>query len=172
MIRLSQLKQMLDERGHYTTTRNLRRLCQQGEIRAERTQGGQYRVSLEETQRVLDERGSRPAREKWITQPLVEDYTHKQYLYYNTLPSKYGVDRETYLEMIEDQGRKCYLCLDVFPDSRRTQLDHCHETGDIRGILCAKCNTRISYYEDNPELLLRYYEYVTGIPAHSVVLST
>ena len=36
----------------------------------------------------------------------------------------------------------CELCNALFPNTRNRQLDHCHETGKIRNIVCIKCNAQ------------------------------
>jgi len=40
----------------------------------------------------------------------------------------------------------CEICNVLFPNTRNRQLDHCHETGKIRNIVCQKCNI---YKRDN-----------------------
>lgn len=82
-------------------------------------------------------------------------------MYNSHLLRTYGITREQYEELVTAQDGKCALCRVAFPKSRyHCHLDHCHETGIVRGIVCAKCNMRIDQYEDDPDLLLRYYEYI------------
>lgn len=73
------------------------------------------------------------------------------------LRKKYGITHEQFLKMSETQGNKCAACL------RRTILvvDHCHETGKIRGLLCNQCNTAIGLLKESRqrmEALIRYVE--------------
>lgn len=37
--------------------------------------------------------------------------------------------------------------------TKRMAIDHCHKTGQYRGILCMRCNMSIGHFEDSPELL-------------------
>lgn len=64
----------------------------------------------------------------------------------NHLKSKYGIDSNKYNEIMLEQNGKCAICSDV---SRKLCVDHCHNTGAVRGILCHKCNTAIGMLDDD-----------------------
>lgn len=68
----------------------------------------------------------------------------------------YGITTIHKLEMIAAQGGKCLICQREFTDSRRTHVDHCHETDRIRGILCVSCNTRLGWYEKYADKIQEY----------------
>lgn len=60
----------------------------------------------------------------------------------------YGVSPEEYETMWAKQGERCALCNGT--ESGRGfdwNLDHCHTTGRVRGILCHKCNLSLGHYE-------------------------
>lgn len=59
-----------------------------------------------------------------------------------------------------DQGGACAICGGVNKDGRNLSADHCHKTGRIRGLLCARCNRSIGAMGDDPELLLRAVDYL------------
>lgn len=75
------------------------------------------------------------------TQP--PEFRHAQHLKYT-----YGITRDDYLKMLEKQGGKCLICASNTPRGNKSwHIDHCHETGKIRGLLCNYCNPRLGWYE-------------------------
>lgn len=63
---------------------------------------------------------------------------------------RYGITLAEYEQMFEAQGHKCRLCgCEKAGAGRDDQwcIDHCHNNGRIRGILCHNCNTALGYYE-------------------------
>jgi Recombination endonuclease VII len=78
------------------------------------------------------------------------------------LKNQYGITPEQYESMLAAQGGGCAICQEEPKDSRgfRPHVDHCHETGAIRGILCGPCNKGIGSLRDSPELVRRALEYL------------
>jgi hypothetical protein len=65
---------------------------------------------------------------------------------------KYGVSADEYLRMGEEQGWVCAICglPEIAQRSGRVMslaVDHCHETGRVRGLLCGNCNTGLGKVE-------------------------
>lgn len=58
---------------------------------------------------------------------------------------RYGLTLEDYDAMLADQCGVCALCLR--DPGYRLHVDHNHETGEVRGLLCAKCNAALGWYE-------------------------
>jgi hypothetical protein len=75
------------------------------------------------------------------------------------LRKNYGIDSETYFEMLKKQSGGCAIC-GVKPNGRRMHVDHSHSTSMIRGILCNKCNQAIGLLNENPELLDKAKQYI------------
>lgn len=73
---------------------------------------------------------------------------------------RYGMSQEQYQSMHDAQGGLCAIC--GGPDTRRLSIDHDHESGDLRGLLCRKCNLGIGCFEDNPEKLQRAIGYLAA----------
>lgn len=63
------------------------------------------------------------------------------------LKSKFGITLEQYDEMFENQNGVCAICGLVDATGRRLAVDHNHETGKIRGLLCVGCNARLGTLE-------------------------
>lgn len=69
----------------------------------------------------------------------------------------YGLSLEQYDTMFENQQGCCAICgihQDVL--NRRLDVDHCHTTGKVRGLLCRLCNTSLGKYEKYREVFEVY----------------
>lgn len=78
---------------------------------------------------------------------------------------KFGITREEYDKLLKKQGGGCAICgeeLGMMRAGKRLRLcvDHDHDTGEVRGILCTSCNNGLGRFKDDPELLLRAAEYL------------
>lgn len=68
---------------------------------------------------------------------------------------------DTYQHLFELQGGVCAICQS--PENGRyahLSVDHNHDTGKIRGLLCNNCNRGIGLLRDNPELIRKAAQYV------------
>lgn len=66
------------------------------------------------------------------------------YLEYR-LRKKYGMTVEQYAALLETQGFKCVICRDSLIASDRSPcIDHCHQGGHVRSVLCTRCNSAIA----------------------------
>lgn len=61
----------------------------------------------------------------------------------NHLKSRYGLSVDQYNEMLKAQNNKCAICGDDCPTGRSLAVDHNHDTGAVRGLLCSRCNIGI-----------------------------
>ncbi len=57
------------------------------------------------------------------------------------------------------QGGVCGICGGRDRD-RDLAIDHDHETGEIRGLLCSRCNTALGSFRDNPEIITAALSYL------------
>lgn len=64
--------------------------------------------------------------------------------------ARYGLTQQQYDELLEGQCGVCAICGQGSPDSRRLAVDHCHQTGAVRGLLCHRCNMGIGLLADDP----------------------
>jgi hypothetical protein len=71
----------------------------------------------------------------------------------HTLKTKYGIDEQTYQKMFANQEGKCAICKTTDPGTARDNfaVDHCHTTGEVRGLLCTDCNTTLGKFNDEIE---------------------
>lgn len=73
----------------------------------------------------------------------------------------YGIGIEDYNRMFAEQKGLCKICdLPQVDFSRRFDVDHDHETGRIRGLLCVRCNRGIGLLRDNVEILKRAIKHI------------
>lgn len=78
------------------------------------------------------------------------------------LKAKFGLTPEDYQKMSEDQNGVCAICKVRSTDRKGYSLpvDHCHTTGQVRGLLCDYCNQGIGSFQDNPDLLMEAIKYL------------
>lgn len=70
--------------------------------------------------------------------------THEKYVM-----RTYGLVLGQYAQMLEDQGGRCALCMKI-PRRRRLAVDHDHNTGFPRALLCYLCNKYLGQWEGDP----------------------
>lgn len=86
--------------------------------------------------------------------------------YFRRIERRYGLSREGYEALLEAQEGRCGICRD--PQSahpRRFSVDHDHETGVVRGLLCHRCNRGLGYLGDGAEGLEAALAYLARVIA-------
>jgi hypothetical protein len=83
------------------------------------------------------------------------------------LKKSYGITIDDYNKMFIEQKGCCAICnihlLDIKQKTKRNLcVDHDHNTGVIRGLLCDKCNRGIGLLQDNKEIILSAYNYLNN----------
>lgn len=73
---------------------------------------------------------------------------------------KYGITAEDFKRMYKEQNGKCKICCEEPATKRGLHVDHCHETGKVRGLLCHGCNVALGSFKDNINLLEKAIEYL------------
>ena len=80
---------------------------------------------------------------------------------------KYGITQDQYNKMFIEQNGLCKICKkpETFINytSKKIQLlsvDHDHQTGKVRGLLCNSCNNGLGHFKDNPQILLNAANYL------------
>jgi hypothetical protein len=77
------------------------------------------------------------------------------------LKRKFGLTLDEYEELLRWQGGGCAIC-GRMADKVSLHVDHDHETGKIRGLLCFRCNGGLGQFKEKPERLVRAADYLTG----------
>lgn len=95
-----------------------------------------------------------------------KDRTAAQRLY-----QMYGLSVEQFLSMWDDCGGHCQICgiemhsrfVDGEKDDRSTRcnVDHCHDSGEVRGLLCTRCNTALGKMDDDTDRLQKAIDYLS-----------
>lgn len=82
----------------------------------------------------------------------------------------YDLTAEEYWEIYDFQGGCCYICRRSNGKKKRLSVDHDHQTGFVRGLLCTMCNKYIlGWSRDNPDMLQRAIDYLWHPPAVDVI---
>ena len=84
---------------------------------------------------------------------------------------KHKLSLDEYNSIIQKQNNKCAICKITFEEYSKIpcqrprlyfNVDHCHLTGNIRGLLCNRCNMGLGYFLDNPNHILNAYTYLNN----------
>ena len=79
----------------------------------------------------------------------------------SVLKHEYGITKKQYDFMLASQGNSCAICGKTPKENGRgLAVDHDHETGAIRGLLCTNCNLGLGSFYDNPKVLLNAIAYL------------
>lgn len=73
---------------------------------------------------------------------------------------KYGISLSDYEALLERQNGVCAICRRTCKSGRNLAVDHCHETGKVRGLLCLECNRGIGALKDSIDLLTKAISYL------------
>lgn len=79
----------------------------------------------------------------------------------------YGITGEDYWKLYAAQNERCAICRVARGVTKRLAVDHDHNTGEVRGLLCGPCNQMIGRL--GTEALLRAARYLEDPPARSVL---
>jgi len=76
---------------------------------------------------------------------------------------RYGMTSEQLLAMYALHGERCAICGSdgkSHATFERLVVDHCHETQQVRGLLCSNCNAGLGQFKDSPRLLEAAMQYL------------
>jgi hypothetical protein len=91
---------------------------------------------------------------------------HREYDRKRNLKRRYGVDYNEYIQLHNEQEGRCKICTDFIYTERNSDnqavVDHDHETGEVRGLLCRDCNTGIGMLKDDANILESAIKYLSS----------
>lgn len=90
------------------------------------------------------------------------DYGRKNYMNRGRA-RRFGLTPEQLVQLRDSQGGKCALCGKVPPNRKNgadgLNVDHRHDNGFVRGMLCAGCNRVVGVLDKDPDFLIRALNY-------------
>lgn len=72
----------------------------------------------------------------------------------------YGITTEQFHTLLEEQNYQCKICGTPHTEEKYLHVDHCHNTGVVRGLLCTKCNTGLGLFNEDLNLLTKAQKYL------------
>jgi len=111
----------------------------------------------------------------------IKEYTRKHYSQNKTkvirrtrntrYQKKINITLKQYESVMKSHNGKCDICKTENPGGpyNSFNLDHCHETGKLRGILCFRCNTTLGKFEDKIELFEAAIRYLRAPPNADII---
>ena len=87
---------------------------------------------------------------------------HIEASYFRNIKYNYGLSREDFEVKWEAQARRCAICSSNKSTGRlgRFHVDHNHDTGEVRGILCQECNVLLANAREDITILDAAKEYL------------
>jgi len=86
---------------------------------------------------------------------------HNTYVRRHAYRAKYGISLEKYEEMCKEQNGVCAICHKPESQKKRLAIDHDHETGLVRALLCNSCNAAIGFLQDDIGIASNALAYLT-----------
>ena len=97
------------------------------------------------------------ARDRWYE-------NNKEYARWSSILRQYGMTKEQYESLLIQQGGVCAVCGKGPRGNSRNGLslvvDHNHQTGAVRGLLCSVCNKVLGLFEEDEILLENAIQYL------------
>jgi hypothetical protein len=88
------------------------------------------------------------------------------------LMKRYSLTVEQFDEMLKKQDGHCAICPTTKPGGKGAwHVDHDHETGQVRGILCFNCNGGLGQFRDSIDALLAAAAYLDARDSETVELA-
>jgi hypothetical protein len=104
-------------------------------------------------------RAERTRRDGQYTDKMTPEH-RKRYALNAKLKNRFGITLDEYEAKLHKQKGVCAVCKRTPPPNRRLCVDHDHDTGAVRGLVCDLCNRTMGQAGDDPELLIAMARYL------------
>ena len=104
----------------------------------------------------------KPCSYKLRRKELLSKPDYKSYIRNNNMKRKFGMTIEDYNKRLILQNYSCKICRSINTYSKHNvfHIDHNHQTGKVRGLLCNNCNLALGNFQDNIEILKAAIKYL------------
>jgi hypothetical protein len=116
-----------------------------------------HKDSTKEDKKVLTCKGCKKQYDK-AKRSSIENRDKRRWI---NLMQRYGLTKDEYLSMFQEQCGCCKICNTHQLDLKRPLVvDHCHSTMKVRGLLCDNCNNGLGKFKDSEEFLKKAIDYL------------
>ena len=77
----------------------------------------------------------------------------------SAMKRRFGISINDYESILSKQNYQCAIC-NKSSSKQHFDIDHCHKTKKVRGLLCRSCNMGLGYFKDSPNLLNQAAQYL------------
>lgn len=90
------------------------------------------------------------------------DYDRQVFSAAGKRKTSYGLSEDAFWALVRGQDFACAICTVRFHAGGPTMaVDHNHDTGEVRGVLCTRCNSGLGWFGDSPDRLRRALRYLS-----------
>lgn len=160
-----QSKPVSEFNKHYGKPRSTCKKCHSASSGAWNYRNKEHRAPYVKKWHAENQDSVRANRKKYEANMTPEQIARrKDYLYWRHIKRNYGLTPESFQEKLDKQGGVCALCRKLGRIGRNGKfyVDHCHDTGRVRGLVCRPCNTSLGILGDTPEKMERVMRYLLG----------
>jgi len=121
-----------------------------------------YRAANREKMRLAKERWIRENPDRVAVTQALAKARRKRLALASDLRVRYDFTLKDYESLLTAQGHRCAICGRVSGNDHgdRLFIDHDHDAGAVRGLLCNRCNSALGYFGDSPKRLRRAAAYL------------
>ena len=113
------------------------------------------------TGREVRESACKDCRNKYERERYRVDVGRRTEIVIHNRKRRYGISPQDLVAMFKAQEYKCACCSDLLPEvTRHVHIDHDHNTGAVRGVVCRDCNMALAYGRDDPARLRAAADYL------------